>query len=151
VRTFTFRAQPALDLRARELEAAQRELARAEELRTIAARRLAEAEERAASARQQAAAVHQKGIDIPQLDRYRFWIIRLDHERAAQAAALTRCEESVAKAMAAVMRAQQRHESLDRFKRKALAAHTAAEHAAETKVIDELATRQFVRRHSGRG
>jgi flagellar biosynthesis chaperone FliJ len=43
------------------------------------------------------------------------------------------------------MRAKQRRESLDRFRKKALAAHAEAEQAAEMKMIDELATRRYAR------
>ena len=145
MKKFKFRAQAALDLRQRELEQAQRQLARTEELRDAARRRLQEADGAAAAARAQATEAQKTAIEITALQWYRFWIIRLDHERSAHAAALAAREHEVTQAATACMRARQRRESLDRFRRKAQAAHEEAEQAAEMKVIDELATRRFGR------
>jgi flagellar export protein FliJ len=144
VKGFRFRAQAALDLRDRELADAQRQLARAEEVRDVARRRLEEAQFAAAQARVQATEAHRTSNDASALQWYRFWIIRLDHERNAQAAVLAAREKDVAQATAACMHAKQRRESLDRFRKKAQAAHDAAQQAAEMKVIDELAARRFV-------
>jgi flagellar export protein FliJ len=151
VKKFKFRAQAALDLRQRELEAAQRQLARIEELRDAARRRLEQAGEAAAAARAQATEAHRTSTDVTALQWYRFWIIRLDHERAAHAAALAAREHDVTQAAAACMRAKQRRESLDRFRKKAQAAHEEAELAAEMKVIDELATRRYGRASAADG
>ena len=145
MKKFKFRAQAALDLRQRELEQAQRQLARTEELRDAARRRLQEAAEAAASARTQATEAHQTATDVAALQWYRFWIIRLDHERSAHATTLAAREHDVTQAATACMRAKQRRESLDRFRKKALAAHAEAEQAAEMKMIDELATRRYAR------
>jgi flagellar export protein FliJ len=145
VKKFKFRAQAALDLRQRELEQAQRQLARTEELRDAARRRWQQAEADAAHARTQATEAHKISTDVTALQRYRFWIIRLDHERSAHAAALAAREHDVTQAATACMRARQRRESLDRFRKKAQAAHEEAEQAAEMKVIDELATRRYGR------
>ena len=145
MKKFKFRAQAALDLRQRELEQAQRQLARTEELRDAARRRLEAAEAAAASARTQATEAHRTTCDVTALQWYRFWIIRLDHERSAHAAALAAREHDVLQAATACMRARQRRESLDRFRKKAQAAHAEAEQAAEMKVIDELATRRYGR------
>jgi flagellar export protein FliJ len=143
VKAFRFRAQAALDLRARELEEAQRELARAEARRAAAQAAVEEATWAAAQARTQAAGVQREGGSVRDLEWYRFWILRLDHERAALAAALAAREHDVARVTAACLRARQRRESLERFKQKARAAYDAAELAAERKVIDELAARRF--------
>lgn len=140
---FRFRAQAALDLRARELQQAQRELARAEGVRDAARRALEDAGAEAARARTEAAAAQRTSSDVAGLEWYRFWILRLDYQRAAYATALTAREQDVAQAVAACLRARQKHDSLDRFRDKARAAHDAAQHAAETKLIDELATRRF--------
>ena len=141
---FKFRAQAALDLRDRELADAQRQLARAEEVRDVARRRLEEAHFAAAQARVQATEAHRTSSDASALQWYRFWIIRLDHERNAQAAVLAAREKDVAQAKAACMLAKQKRESLDKFRKKAQSAHEAAQQAAEMKVIDELAARRFV-------
>jgi flagellar export protein FliJ len=145
VRKFKFRAQAALDLRSREVEDAQRQLSRTEELRDAARRRLQQADAGAIRAREQATEAQQTATDVATLQWYRFWIIRLDHERSAHATTLAARERDVTQAVAACMRAKQRRESLDRFRRKAQAAHDDAEQAAEMKVIDELATRRYAR------
>ena len=148
MKKFKFRAQAALDLRQRELEDAQRQLARTEELRDAARRRLQEAEAAAGRARAEATETERTAADVTALQWYRFWILRLDHERTAHAATLAARERDVTQAAAACMRAKQRRESLDRFRRKAQAAHEDAEQAAEMKLIDELATRRFAARQS---
>jgi flagellar protein FliJ len=145
VKKFKFRAQAALDLRQRELEEAQRQLARTEELRDAARRRLQQADDDATQAREQATEAQRTAGDVAALQWYRFWIIRLDHERNAHATALAARERDVMQAATACMRARQRRESLDRFRKKALAAHHEAEQAAEMKMIDELATRRYAR------
>ena len=148
MKKFKFRAQAALDLRQRALEDAPRQLARTEELRDAARRRLQEAEAAAGRARPEATETERTAADVTALQWYRFWILRLDHERTAHAATLAARERDVTQAAAACMRARQRRESLDRFRRKAQAAHEDAEQAAEMKLIDELATRRFAARQS---
>jgi flagellar export protein FliJ len=140
---FRFRAQAALDLRTRALEQAQRELARAEALRDAATRRVADADAAAARAREAATEAQRTARETTGLEWYRFWILRLTHERAAHAKALAAREQDVGRAVVACVAARQRRESLERFKEKARAAHAAAQHTAETKLIDELATRRF--------
>jgi flagellar export protein FliJ len=140
---FKFRAQAALDLRTRELEAAQRDLARAEADRDLARQRVGEATRAVAAARVTAATAQQTATDCTALQWYRFWILRLDHERKALETTLTAREEAVRQATAACLRARQRRESLARFRDKAQLAYEAAEAAAERKLIDELATRRY--------
>ena len=143
MKAFRFRAQAALDLRARELDEAQRELARAEARRSAAQAAVEEATWAAAQARAQAADAQRSGGSVRDLEWYRFWILRLDYERTAQAASLVAREHDVERVRAACRHAKQRHESLKRFRQKARAAYDAAEQAAERKVIDELAARRF--------
>lgn len=140
---FKFRAQAALDLRTRELEAAQRDLARAEADRDVARRRVGEAAAAVARARTTASEAERTATDCTALQWYRFWIARLDHERKAHEATLAARDEAVRRAAAACMRARQRRESLARFREKAQLAFEAAEAAAERKLIDELATRRY--------
>jgi flagellar export protein FliJ len=141
---FKFRAQAALDLRTRELQDAQRQLARAEGDRDAARLRVQHADEALDGARTQAAAAERTATDCTALQWYRFWILRLSHERKAHAAALAAREEAVKRAAAACMRAEQKREALDRFREKARLGYEAAEAAAERKLIDELATRRYV-------
>jgi len=144
VKAFKFRAQAALDLRDRELTEAQRQLARVEEVRDAARRRLEAADAEAQQARDRATEAHRTTNDASALQWYRFWILRLDHERKAHAAALAAREKDVAQATAACVVARQKRESLDKFRQKAKAAHEQAQLADEMKVIDELAARRFV-------
>jgi flagellar export protein FliJ len=141
--TFRFRAQAALDLRSRELEEAQRVLARAEQTRDAVQRKLEDAEAEMARARAAAAEAQRSATHISGLEWYRFWLLRLAHERAAHAATLAAREEDVRRAFAACTQAHIRRESLVRFKAKARAAHQSLQQAAEMKLIDELATRRF--------
>jgi len=140
---FKFRAQAALDLRTRQLQEAQRELARAEGDRDAARLRVTQADEALESARGQGADAQRSATDCTALQWYRFWILRLSHERTAHAATLAAREAVVQRAAAACMRAQQKREALDRFREKALLGYEAAEAEAERKLIDELATRRY--------
>ena len=140
---FRFRAQAALDLRSRELQDAQRELARFQADRDAARLRLTQAEQALSDARTQGSAAVSTVTDCTALQWYQFWILRLGHERKAHVAALAAREEAVTRAAAACMRAQQRRESLDRFREKARLGYEAEQAAAERKLIDELATRRY--------
>ena len=152
MRAFRFRAQAALDLRTRQLEDAQRELARVQDVRDAARRRVADANEAVARAREEASEAQRSPGDASRLEWYRVWMIRLTHERTAYASTLAARDQDVARAAAACLRAQQRRESLERFREKAHRTHAAAQQSAETKTIDELATRRFSRnRNQGFG
>ena len=140
---FKFRAQAALDLRTRQLQDAQRELARAEADRDAARLRVEQADAAVDQARTQAAAAQRTATDCTALQWYRFWILRLSHERKAHAATLATKQEAVARAAASCLRAQQRREALDRVREKARLGYEAEEAALERKLIDELATRRY--------
>jgi flagellar export protein FliJ len=143
VSTFRFRAQPALDLRRRELEAAQRDLARAEWDRAQARAAVETASRAEREAREQGGAHAQKATSAADLQWYRFWILRLEHERRGVEARLIAREADVTKAAAACRRAKQRCESLERFREKARQAFDRKEADAERKLIDELATLRY--------
>jgi flagellar export protein FliJ len=142
---FRFRAQPALDLRRREHDAAQRELARADAERQRARDRVDAAGRAIADARRQADAAL-AGESPGEAEWYRFWIVRLDRDRTALMAALRDREADVARARAACLAARQRCEALARFREKAWAAYRAAEAAHERKTIDDIATQRFAAR-----
>lgn len=144
--TFRFRAKAALDLRRRELTAAQVDLARAERDRDSARAGVARAAAAVAEAQSAAAAQGRGPQSATELQWYRFWILRLDHERRAAASLLQARDAAVASASAVCRRAKQRCESLERLHDKALRAHRVAEADAERKVIDELAARRFTSR-----
>ncbi len=140
---FRFRAQAALDLRMRELESAQRDLARAEQDRDAAAIRLAHAEEACADARGAAFDATRGGSTSTLLEWYRFWILRLDHERTACLTSLGTRDAAVARAAERCRHALRRCRALERFRDTARRRHDAAVAAQERKDIDELATRRF--------
>jgi flagellar export protein FliJ len=149
VSVFRFRAQAALDLRRRELATAQANLAKAERDRDAARDGVARATVAVTEAQQAAAAHIGNRHSANDLEWYRFWILRLDHERRAAGTRLQAREADVLKASAACLRAKQRCESLERLREKALGAHHAKEAEAERKLIDELATRRFTMQHKG--
>lgn len=141
---FRFRAQAALDLRRRQFDAARRELAMAEQVRDSVRTRVERAEAAVVAARAAGSArAHQAGT-ITDWHWYRFWILRLEHERAAEGAVLAAKESLVEASRLACVRAKQRCESLERFRARARQSFDAAEAAAERKLVDELATRRFV-------
>jgi flagellar export protein FliJ len=142
-KSFRFRAQAALDLRLREEGQAQRELARAQADREAARQRHQAAVQAAQDARAQVDAASREARTVNELQWYRFWIVRLDHERNGHAAAVNARDAAVQRAADALAQARLRRESLDRFKAKARAAYDAAEADAERKLIDELATQRF--------
>jgi flagellar export protein FliJ len=140
---FRFRAQAARDLRRRQYEDAQRQVAEAEHDRSVAERRLHRATDAVSEAQRAAAGAQTRGVPAHELDWYRSWIDRLVHERHAHTVILNACTRRAADATAACHHARQRWEALERFYEKAKRAHEAAESAAERKLIDELATRRY--------
>lgn len=148
---FRFRAQPALDLRIREYEGAQRELAEAERLRDIAGAAVQAAGVAIAGAHEASAARTAQAGTVTELQWYRTWIVRLEHERTAARHRLAVRETGVRAAAEACRSAHQRCEALEKFKARARSAFEAAEAAADRKLIDELATRRFVAARSTEG
>jgi flagellar export protein FliJ len=146
VARFKFRAQPALDLRRREYEDAQRVLARADAERHHAHAGFEAAERAAAQARREADAAARTPDASRDREWYRFWIVRLDRDREAAAATLAQHDALVAAARAACVQAKQRCEALERFRDKAHSAYLAGLAAEERKIIDDLATQRFALR-----
>ena len=144
MRAFRFRAQAALDLRRREDDDAQRALAQAEQRLQAAIAAVREAHRRAEAARTQcAAAIGQAGSTAQQF-WHRSWIVRLDRERVAAAAALSARQKEQARAAAARQETRIRVEALERFKDKAERAWAEKAAAEEQKHLDALATIRFV-------
>jgi len=148
---FRFRAQAALDLRRREYDRSQRELAETQRDLHLARTRWQQASADVDAAQQTAAAVQSAQSTVTELDWYRFWITRLVHERQAHALIVTAREQRVSDAAAVCQRAHQRCEALERFREKARRAHDAAESATERKLIDELASRRYAAARAVRG
>jgi flagellar export protein FliJ len=144
VRAFRFRAQAALDLRRREDEQAQRDLAQADARLQAAIAAVREAQRRTEQARSECAeAIGQAGSFAQQV-WHRSWIVRLDRERMAAAAALAARQKEHARAAAARQQTRIRVEALERFKEKAQRAWIAKAAAEEQKHLDSLATIRFV-------
>jgi flagellar export protein FliJ len=140
---FRFRAQAALDLRRREWQTAQGNLARAEQVREMAARDVEKAALALAEAQNVSAEGARETRTATELQWYRFWMIRLDHERRGAQSLLAARQGDVAKMSAACLHAKQRYESLERLQEKMRRTHERAEADAERKVIDEIATLRF--------
>ena len=140
---FTFRAQPALDVRKRELDARRRELATVEwELR--AARQLfTEAEQTVRDAHQRA---HEtlRHAGIEQYVWHRVWIDRVERAKAAHAVGVAQRQDDVARAAASCRKAKQRVDAMEKLKEKALAAWEHEARLREQRELDALATMRFV-------
>jgi len=140
---FTFRAQPALDLRQRELDARRRELATSEwELR--AARQLfTEAEQTLRDAHHRASdTLRHAGIE--HYVWHRVWIDRVERAKAAHAVTVAQRQDEVAKAAATCRKAKQRVDAMEKLKEKALAAWEHEARLREQRELDALATMRFV-------
>jgi flagellar export protein FliJ len=141
--TFTFRAQPALDVRQRELDARRRELATTEwELR--AARQLfTEAEQTLRDAHDRARdTLRHAGVE--QYVWHRVWIDRVERAKAAHAVTVAQRQDEVAKAAAACRKAKQRVDAMEKLKEKARAAWEHEARLREQRELDALATMRFV-------
>jgi flagellar export protein FliJ len=144
VTPFVFRAQAAIDLRRREYDEARRVFARAS-LDLRAARDVWNgSRSRLTGAQEQFAREMTQTIDPARSQWYRFWIVRLEHESAVCADAVTAREREVTLASAACVKTRQRLEALERFRDKAQDAWQRAAAAEEQKQIDALATLRHV-------
>ena len=146
---FTFRAQPALDVRKRELDAKRRELATAEwELR--AARQLfTEAEQTLRDAHDNASeTLRHAGVE--QYVWHRVWIDRVERAKAAHAVTLAQRQDDVAKAAAICRKAKQRVDAMEKLKDRARAAWEHEARLREQRELDALATMRFVADARGR-
>jgi flagellar export protein FliJ len=142
-KAFTFRAQPALDLRRREYDARRRALATAAFELDAGQRRFDEARDTLCGAREDLGRVMAGTAGRETLEWHRLWIHRLEQSRQALAIAVAEKEARVALAKADCLLARQRLESLERLKEKARTAWLDAERAREQKEFDELATQRF--------
>ena len=139
---FHFRPQAALDLRRREFDAAQRELARADAER----QRLEALADGAWRAVERARAESDSAPGPAEREWYRFWIVRLEREHETVRQRLTAQDGVVAAAREACLAARRRHEALERLRQRAYDAHRTAEAETERKMIDEVAAQRFARR-----
>jgi flagellar export protein FliJ len=144
MRPFRFRADAAIDLRRSEYDEARRVLARTE-MDLNAARALrADAAARLDKAREACRCELSAGHDSSRWPWYQAWLLRLEHERAVCVADVAARERDVTRASAAVVRARQRLEALERLRDRAREAWERASAAEEQKQIDVLATMRHV-------
>jgi len=140
---FTFRAQPALDLRAREFDARRRDLAIAERELRAAHQLFTEATEALQAAHERAReTLRHAGIE--HYVWHRVWIDRMARARAANAVTVAQRRDGVAKAAAACQHARQRLDALEKLKEKARAAWEEDLRQREQRELDALATMRFV-------
>ena len=142
-KAFTFRAQPALDLRRREHDARRRALATAEFELASERRRFDQACDTLCVARDELEREMRETHAVPQLGWHRVWIHRLERSRSALASALAEKEARVAVAMAECAMARQRLESLERLKNKARRVWDDAERTREQRELDAVATMRY--------
>jgi flagellar export protein FliJ len=135
-KAFTFRAQPALDLRRREYDARLRAVATAQFELATERRRYDEACNTVCAAVEEMGRRMQGVQDAAVLTWHRVWIERLERARDAHA-------EVVAEKDARVALARQRLESLERLKGKARRAWDDAERVREQREFDALATMRY--------
>jgi len=142
-KVFTFRAQPALDLRRREHDARRRALAAAEFELAAERRRFDQACDSLCAAREDMERQMRGTHASAQLGWHRVWIHRLERSRHASALAVAEKEVRTAAAMAECATARQRLESLERLKEKARRAWDDAERAREQRELDAMATMRY--------
>jgi flagellar export protein FliJ len=142
-KVFTFRAQPALDLRRREYDARRRALATAAFELDAEQRRFDEARDTLCVARDDLSRLMTGPAAGETLEWHRLWIHRLEQSRQALAVAVAEKEARVALAKADCLLARQRLESLERLKEKARGTWLDAERLREQREFDELATQRF--------
>jgi flagellar export protein FliJ len=142
-KSFTFRAQPALDLRRREHDARRRSLVTAEFELAVERRRFDEACDTLCSARDNLGRQMEDRHASVELTWHRDWIQRLEQSRSAHASAVAEKGARVAAATAECVVARQRLESLERLKDKARRSWDDAERAREQREFDALATMRY--------
>ncbi len=143
-KTFTFRAQPALDLRQREFDASRRALATAEMEFHAAQQKYQESLRELADAHLGAQSAMARAVTVATIEWHRVWIARLERSRDALAAGVADRRAAVERAMAARDAARQRLEALERLKEKAREAWDEAARGQEQREADALATMRFV-------
>ena len=140
---FTFRPQPALDIRKREFDARRRDLGTAERA-LLAARQMLDETAHALTAAHENARTTLAHAGIEQYEWHRVWIVRVERAKAAQAVTVAQRQDDVAKAAAACQAAKQRLDAMEKLKEKARLAWEREMNLREQRDLDELATMRFV-------
>ncbi len=144
MKPFRFRAQPALDLRHKEEDAAEAALARAEARFSASKHAVDEAIAREAAAAAAQDAAVRAGTPSHTLLWHRNWITALTTAVETYRREMNRQEAAVAEARRAWYEARRRRLMLERLRDRAIARHRAAEQRVELQQIDELARMRFM-------
>lgn len=143
MKPFRFRAQPALDLREKEEDAAEAALVRAEAQFSASKRTVDEAIGREAAAEAARADAVRVGTASHTLLWHRNWITALAAAVETCRREMNRQEAVVAEARQAWYVARRRRLMLERLRDRALARHRAVEQRVELQQIDELARMRY--------
>jgi len=151
VKPFRFRAQPALDLRQRQDDEAQRAMGIASAATRQAAERVLAAHTALADAQRGGSQAFARVTDAQELIWQGNWIVGLERDvaRARQALEERRIEERSAAEIAQHARMQVR--VLERLKDRAFQAWQLESRRAEQKSLDELASLRFAARRLAAG
>jgi flagellar export protein FliJ len=143
VAAFIFRPQPALDLRRREMDAAQLTVAEARAISDRAAQSFADAQAAFDAGSARAAALDATGGSITDVIWHRNWIRSLRRELVRTEANAEDRRVQLEAAEQALVAARERVKALERLKERAVAAHQERERREEQRAMNDLATLRF--------
>jgi flagellar export protein FliJ len=149
MKRFVFRAAAALELRRRQYDEAQRDLAGAEAGRMTALQQLEDAREKLSGMLEHGQREEERVGDLTMRLWYRNWIAGQRSQVERCRVVLTRREREVKDATERALVAHRKRKALERFHDRALATWQDAARREEQKVIDELASTRYARRRAG--
>src|SRR6188768_159780 len=140
---FIFRPQPALDLRRRDVDAAQLVVAEARMISDRAAQAFAAAQVNFDAGSARAAALDAAGGSITDVIWHRNWIRSLRRELVRTEANAEDRRVQLEAAEQALVAARERVKALERLKERAIAAHQEHERREAQRAMNDLATLRF--------
>ena len=140
---FIFRPQPALDLRRRDVDAAQLAVAEARAISDRAGQAFAAAQASFEAGSARAAALDAAGGSITDVIWHRNWIRSLRRELVRTEANAEDRRVQLEAAEQALVAARERVKALERLKERAIAAHQEHERREEQRAMNDLATLRF--------
>jgi flagellar protein FliJ len=146
MRPFRFRPQPALDLRLRQLDAAEQALARAHADARTAEEAVSAAEASLRAAAAQGAADWQAPNALLRLEWHRNWIVGLERDAARLRQELVERRTVQQRAAEIAREARKQVKVLERLKARLLRAWQLEARRHEQKALDELASLRFASR-----
>ena len=140
---FSFRPQPALDLRRREADAARRAAAEARAISDRAEQAFVDAQADFDAGSARAAALDAAGGSITDVIWHRNWIRSLRRELVRTEANAEDRHVQLEAAEQALLVARERVKALERLKERAVAAHQERQRREEQRAMNDLATLRF--------